>query len=530
MPSQIASAHPIQAPNEEKKPTVKSRRLGLVLLLIVLIAICAGAISWRSWWPFREAAVVQDLQEASDSRVQVRDFHPTFFPPGCILEGIHFVRNKASTPLITVDRLTVRGSYVGIISHHVSSIVAEGLHVLIPPFGTAEPFHVNRTSISIGEMVAKDAVLEFASKESGTAPLRFDVHEASFQNVGWSGPLTYRLRLHNPDPPGEIAANGKFGVWNQRDPAQTPISGDYKFDKADLGVFGGIAGTLASVGKLSGTLGHIDISGTTDTPDFEVKMSGHRMQLISQFKAYVDATKGDTFLQQVDAYFRKTHIVAQGSIAKPATGNGKVALLELRTTNGRIEDLLGLFVAKPRAPMSGAITFGAKVKIPPGDRPFLRKVDLRGKFGIGGGEFAKTSVQESVERLSAGARGEKVADDPRTVLTDLTGQVSLFDGTAHFSDLSFGVPGAQARMNGTYGLIDHKIDLRGQMQVDTKISKTTEGAKAFLLTVMDPFFKKKKKGEILPVKISGTYEKPAFGLDFRDKKAHAVQLPEAKDH
>jgi hypothetical protein len=57
------------------------------------------------------------------------------------------------------------------------------------------------------------------------------------------------------------------------------------------------------------------------------------------------------------------------------------------------------------------------------------------------------------------------------------------------------------------------------MQVRTKISNTSSGAKAFLLKVMDPFFKKRKKGEILPVKISGTYEKPSFGLDAMDKKA-----------
>jgi hypothetical protein len=57
------------------------------------------------------------------------------------------------------------------------------------------------------------------------------------------------------------------------------------------------------------------------------------------------------------------------------------------------------------------------------------------------------------------------------------------------------------------------------MQVRTKISNTSSGVKAFILKVMDPFFKKRKKGEILPVRISGTYENPSFGLDPMDKKA-----------
>jgi hypothetical protein len=51
------------------------------------------------------------------------------------------------------------------------------------------------------------------------------------------------------------------------------------------------------------------------------------------------------------------------------------------------------------------------------------------------------------------------------------------------------------------------------MKVDTKISKTTSGAKALLLKIMDPLFRKKAKGEIVPVHILGTYEKPQFGLD-----------------
>jgi hypothetical protein len=80
-------------------------------------------------------------------------------------------------------------------------------------------------------------------------------------------------------------------------------------------------------------------------------------------------------------------------------------------------------------------------------------------------------------------------------------------------------------MHGTYDLISHKIDLRGQLKVDTKISNTTSGAKAFLLKMMEPFFKKRRRGEIVPVRISGTYEHPTFGLDLNDKKAQRVPEP-----
>jgi hypothetical protein len=109
-------------------------------------------------------------------------------------------------------------------------------------------------------------------------------------------------------------------------------------------------------------------------------------------------------------------------------------------------------------------------------------------------------------------------EDAETVLTDLKGSVVLNTGTASFSDLSFGIPGASAGMYGTYNILNHKIDMHGRMQVDTKISKTSTGVKALLLKVMDPFFKKRKKGEVVPVHITGTYEHPRFGLDLTKQK------------
>ena len=451
-----------------------------------------------------------------------------------MIEGLVFNHDPAeSVPLLAIDKVTIRGSYLGLLTKRVSRITAEGMHVNIPAFGTSKPFHTTPSKIEIDEIVANGAEVVFDYHSGQKSPLRFEIREAELKNVGWSDPLTYRLKVHIPEPPGEVATEGKFGVWKTGNPGDTQISGSYTFEHADLSVYHGIAGLLSSQGKFGGALRHIDISGKTDTPDFEVKSSGHPMRLTTDFTAYVDGMHGDTFLERVDADFWNTHVVFQGSIAKTANGKGgKTGLFDFHSEKARIEDLLRMFAKSDRAAMSGSVTMQAHTEIPPGPEEFLKKLKLRGHFGIAGGVFSKPTTQEGVNKLSAGARGEREKEnvDPATVLTDLTGQVVLHEGISNFSDLSFGIPGANARMHGTYNLLNEKIDLRGQLQVESKISNTESGTKAFLLKMMEPFFKKKKKGEIVPVRISGTYGHPSFGLSLNDKNAQNVPDPDSPSH
>ena len=127
------------------------------------------------------------------------------------------------------------------------------------------------------------------------------------------------------------------------------------------------------MGKFGGTLAHCDIAGSTDTPDFEVQSGGHRGQLTTEFNAYVDAIRGDTFLKHGDAHFGRTHVVADGSIKESPGGQSKTALIDLRVRNGRIDDILGLFGKAKRAQMSGSVTLQARTEIVPGERPFRRR-------------------------------------------------------------------------------------------------------------------------------------------------------------
>lgn len=49
--------------------------------------------------------------------------------------------------------------------------------------------------------------------------------------------------------------------------------------------------------------------------------------------------------------------------------------------------------------------------------------------------------------------------------------------------------------------------------MDAELSEATTGLKSFLLKLVDPLFKKKGTGAVVPIKIAGAADKPSFGVD-----------------
>ncbi len=515
-----------------------------VAIIALGIAIVACLLVY--FWPFRRDAVIKELEAESYSKVTVGSFHETYFPrPGCVLEQVVFQHNlKSGTPpLITAQRIRIEGSISGLFARHVKLVRVEGLRILVPPLGSEQFETPQRSSVVIDDMVADGAILEVASRDAGNQPYKFTFRGFTISDVGSNVPAFFKATLSNPQPPGEITTTGKFGPWKSDDVGSTAVSGEYYFEHADLGSFGGISGLLASSGKFSGTLERINVAGSTDVPLFAVSRSSNQTQLHSQFNAVVNAENGDVSLQKVSANFRQTIISAQGSVAGKAGQTGKTASLEITGKDGRIQDLLLLFIKSPQAPMSGIVSFKANVSVPPEDKPFLEKVELQGDFGINGGSFTP-GAQQNVNNLSEGGSGEKKPNnsknetDTPNVLSNLKGHLILKNGTATFSNLSFSVPGALAQMRGTYSVISQKINLHGTLKTAADISKTTSGVKSLMLKMMAPLFKNKPNGYVAPVKITGTYDHPLFGLDLgnsdngknQNAKAHTPRLPDQSAH
>ena len=146
-------------------------------------------------------------------------------------------------------------------------------------------------------------------------------------------------------------------------------------------------------------------------------------------------------------------------------------------------------------------------------RHLLDEAGRHPRDGIDAASFSRSATQEKVDNLSQLAQGEKVNDDPASIIENLKGHIELENAIATFSDLSFSVPGALARVHGTYGLLTEQVNLHGTLQVDSKLSKGSKGLKSVLLKSVEPFLKKKNAGEIVPIKIGGTFNHPSYGLD-----------------
>src|SRR5581483_3152183 len=492
--------------------------LGAVALLAILVT---GLVLLMQNWPFTRAQVEKDLGDATFTTVAIESFQQTYFSrPGCIATGVTFRRNqdRRDPPLITVQKLTIEGSFLGLLTKHLPAIRADGALLVIPPFdsGEARLLNIGRLKAAVGELIANGAILEFTPRDPRKSRLRFDVHEFVLHDLGGNGAMSFQTAVSSPEPPGEVRATGRLGPWRADDPAQTQISGSYSFRQANLGVYRGIGGIISSDGKFQGMLKHLGVEGSTDMPDFEVTSSTHQIRLSTQFRAFVNATNGDVELRAVNAHFGNTTIVSEGSIAGQPGQEGRTASLEMVVREGRIQDLLLLFIKAQLSPLTGVVSLRAMATIPPEQRPFLQKVKVEADFGIDSGRFTDSNTQQTVDQLSERAEGEK-SEDPESVLSDLKGHVVLKDGIANFSSLSFRVPGALAQMHGTYDLVSERIDLRGTLHIQAKLSEATTGITSFLIKALSPFLKNDHPGAEVPVHITGTYSHPVYRLSSGSK-------------
>ena len=528
MNTTIAEPETIYAAPPPPRPTSRLK-LRMVIAAAVLFAIAAVIVMTR-YFPFSQKSVSESLLETFPGDLKFDHFEVVYLPhPGCVVKGVSFrLKSSALTspPLVTIQKLTVQGDYVDFLlrPHYVSRIYLDGLRVYAPLPSEIGNFSADQSSseITVGDVIAHDAVLT-VKRSDDKSPLEFDIHDLRLGTVSAKSGMSYRVAMRNAEPPGEIQSAGHIGPFPPGNFPQTPASGAYSFDQADLSVFHGIAGVLSSKGKFSGSLGNLSVQADADIPNFEVVRSEHALPLRTRFLVSVDATNGDVAINNLIGTRGRTNIVVKGSVAHKDGWHGKFTSLNFAVRDGHIEDLLPIIVKGHHhpSPLAGETNLQAHVTVPPAGKPFLEELALDGDFDIGGGRFEKQKTKERVDSFSAAASGQNKlesgknppADDPAgDVTVQLRGHVVLRNTVATMTEVAFAIPGADARMNGKFNVVSQKIDFHGTVRTDATLAQQTSGVKSFFAKFLDPLFKK-KRGTVVPFEMDGTYHDPHFGID-----------------
>jgi hypothetical protein len=504
----------------------RTKRLLLWSLAGIVLAVTIPLTIWlASSGPSRilKQKALEALRNKFRAEVELADFNVDAFPRPR-LEGnglvLRYAGRRDLPPLIRIRHFEAAGGLVPLWGGHVQTVRLEGLEIQAPP-KSDRPKLARATSgenprdLTVDEIIADGTTLTILPRRADKDPLVWDIKRLRLHSVGRDSPMDFKATLVNARPPGDIETSGKFGPWAGDEPGDTPVSGTYQFRHADLSDFKGIAGILSSDGSYNGALNRLDVKGTTDTPDFTLDVSGNPVHLTTEFQAVVDGTNGDTLLQPVVGHFGNTQVTARGGVEKKQGEKGKTIDLDTTVDQGRLEDLLRLGVKGPTPSMTGAIRFRAKLIIPPGEVDVAKKMRLNGRFEIIRAHFSDFDIQAKVNKLSHAGQGEPKAPVTDTVASNFAGVFRLGGGEMTFRELSFDVPGVGVTLDGTYNLADQSMDFHGKARLDAKLSQTQTGIKSFFLKALDPLFAKKDAGAVVPIRIHGTRDKPAFGLDMK---------------
>jgi hypothetical protein len=536
----LALPKPLMSQSEQnwlrRKTGIGSWRwIGSALLVSIVVIAAVGTFLSFHAEPILRARVIETLSARFDSKVELDAFNVSLVSGlqvsgrGLRIFGDMDPNNHEPgfQPLIDVAEFRFRTGIVDLVHSpmRVDTVYLKGVQFNLPPreqrgemkkMGTVG----GHIKIIVNKFVGDDVQLIVNTLKPGKLPLEFDIAKLKMTSVGPDGPMHFDANLTNPKPVGDILSSGSFGPWQTDSARDTPVSGTYEFNNADLGTIKGIGGILSSTGKYAGTLGNIVVDGTTETPDFRIAISGRPLPLHTNFHAIVDGTTGDTYLQPVKARILDSSLVANGFVVRMKDPNGHHVELDIVMEKGKIDDLLKLAIRTDPPIMTGVVRLKTKLVLPPGEPDVSNRLMLAGTFQVSGAHFTNDKIQGKVDAISMRSRGKPKlaqANIPDNVYSDLKGTFHLADGVIAFSRLEFQVPGTRVNLTGIYSLDGNQFDFHGKARLDAKLSQMVTGWKAILLKPVDPFFSKDGAGTEIPVKITGTKSEPHFGADFGHK-------------
>ena len=513
---------------------------GVAAIVVVIGLIATGSVLSSRIEPYIRLQAEQYLRTRFHADVRIAALHVRL--PGLSPLRMLFTRGRGTIatiegrgivmrmwdrpdapPLFVVQKF-VTGIDVGALgdsAQHLSLVTVTGLEIAIPPKGerpvlstpdiagaAAEP----TTSVVIDRLDVKKTTLLILPKDKAKKPLRFDIHDLKLQSAGSDQAMKYVCRLINPSPPGEIRSSGSFGPWNSGEPGDTPLSGDYTFDHADLGVYSTVAGILQSTGRFEGELDSITARGEAYVPDFRLKRSGNAVPLRTKYEVLVDGTNGNTTLKPVEAVLGSTRFTTSGVVFKNDGDRHRSIKLDVNMPQGRMKDILRLAM-KGEPFMEGTLNLKTMIAVPNLDGKVKDKLRLDGSFDITEAHFLKSTIQDKIDTLSRRGQGQPRNEQIDEVISRMKGSFKLDGSLITFRELTFGVTGADVALAGSYDLNADVLDFHGALQLQAKVSQTVTGWKHWALKPVDRFLSKNGAGTYVKIQVVGNSKAPQFGRD-----------------
>jgi hypothetical protein len=478
------------------------------------------------FWPFRYREVHPLLEDVFQSQVEVHGYHRTYFPhPGFVAEHVTFYRHgdRSIPPLATIDRMQVEGHWSELLfhPHRLNLIQLQGLHVQIPPPGTKARgmdfdggvISTSQSEMQIETIAADGTALDFLTHDG--PPMRFQFAQLLIHDVARDRPLDFYLRVKIPGPPGTAVAQGRLGPFKTTSYATTPLAGTYQLLEADLSRLPGVSGHATAEGQFGGTFAHVDVKGKAAIPDFRAA-SAHQVRFDAAYHVVVNGNNGDVQIVSAEVRNGASTIAASGSVA----GAPKKVNVTVATTQGDVNGLLRI-VEEANPGVAGKISFQAAVEYSAGPGPFLKRLQLRGKAALMALHFVTPVEKEKMDAFSQRVQKDPpkdAKDDPPAVTAAADSDTRFDNGVAYFPDIDFRMPGARARLHGTFNLLDTKVHLTGNVVLQQSLPHAVTGWKAVLLKPLAPLFQHKRAGAVVPIAVTGTAEQPKIGADLLHDK------------
>ncbi|MCX6614133.1 MAG: hypothetical protein NTW74_25230 [Acidobacteria bacterium] len=499
------------------------KKTGIALALILITGL--GLFYYirhraiRDWEPLARERLITYLEERFDSKVEIGELDFNHLE-GTRIEAIgknfklRFERRTDVPPIIAFDKITIESDIATLYNgpRVINRVSIEGLKITIPPRTERPKMQSSRGSILVETIVADGATLVILPSKAGKEPFDFALTKLTLKTNGLNQPYSYQTTLTIPKPPGLVTATGKFGPWNGQDPRQTKLDGTYNYVEADLGVFNGIDGTMASTGKFAGALETIDAEGECRVPNFRLTMAGNPVPLTVQYKALVDGADGDTDLKQIDAKLGSTYFTAKGEVVGLKDHPGRAIHLNVVMPKGNLKDILRLAMKGNQNFLEGTVNLKSSIDIPRGNVHVVEKLKLNGRFEIREANFTSDAIQDKIDGLAKRGSGRPKDRKMDNVPATFNGRFRMAEGKLDFEPVVFVVPGALVDLTGSYLVAPGTLDFRGSLNLDAKVSETFSGWKRWALKPFNPIFSKNDVGTYLPIKITGDKDNPQFGL------------------